>query len=241
MTYRILAVRSSADEQGGAMYPLIDGNRDLRLEPLDGSNITRVEGKALSSQRAVDGKLQRITGANVDCELYITDARVAVRCLHYDKVHWDGQANWDLVTMGGGMALTDLAIRKVYHAAKTRHKALVGHLRYPWIRDVGFQADEARKGGLGLRFRVTVGTPTQSEDLYLTVQLRSGDAEALAREAAMRVARYRLAHAKLDEVRRILTERLLGVEPLAPIPGQVAWYRIPTFSFAGPNTAFPRQ
>ena len=176
------------------------------------------------------GQLARLL--NIKADVYITNARVAVACAKYDRGNSSFVGYGDPTTLAITAGVS-WAISKALAAHRRHGKMLVGHVRYPWLRAVGFY----KRREIRLQVRDTSGS--EPRDVFLDLLL-AGDVDAgrTARVIACRCAAYRLAHTDVDEWRSKY-EALRRPPELVPIPKKFVFYHMPTFFNALPQTAYP--
>lgn len=109
---------------------------------------------------------------DVTFECQITASRVALYCRKFDKCGgWWGDPV-SMVVLNAGS--------KVLAAAARRGKALVGHLRYLWIRSVMFHPKLGVRGSGFVRLTYTDGTDDSSSCFIYIVLPKSHDSAVLA-------------------------------------------------------------
>ncbi|MFD7154246.1 hypothetical protein ACFV9C_06600 [Kribbella sp. NPDC059898] len=232
MTYDVFCIRDLGESGHEAMYPTLDNVGQLRTEPLDGDRRQHLVAHALSVREAGGGSVFSL--GDVRADVYITEARVTLVCSKYDKGGgWVGSP---------GTALALNAVSKIRAARRSKNKALVGHIRFPWLASVGFSPKQGWLDEEVLRFVVRDGTEEPSRllvvDLNLPKELDSG---AIARAVMLRAVAYRTTHEELAD------DELAGFRALADAPDpprrqarSFALYSMPTSWNATPATAYPR-
>ena len=161
MPWNVVAVGSSADPTT-PLYPDLTPERELVLDRHDG-DVQRAVAKALRVTEVVDGRkreLQRLDGVRI--EVLVTQSRLLVLCKKYDK-----GGGW----FGGWLSLFLNLFSKLFAMFRTRGKALVGHVRYPWVAAVGHHP----KTGM-----------LSSNELRVTMRTREEDEDAVRRHADAR-------------------------------------------------------
>jgi hypothetical protein len=238
-SFRVLAVRT-ADDDDSAMFPVLGDHENLiAFEDLDGDARDHLIGTGLSVQELVGDKaVERFSGSKLRVDTFITDARVAVACDKYDK-----GGGW--IGLGGGAVVTAAALNAASHALASRRrrgKVLVGHVRYPWVNNVGFTSRTGRGRGEAVRIvfkeRHGSGDVTKMLDVRLPSDI---DAAEVARRIVHRCAAYHLEHTTMAHDVRDKCVALTTAERLEPVPGRFAFYAMPVWYRANPQTAFPKQ
>jgi hypothetical protein len=238
MDYSILAIRTSGDDDG-RLYPVPGANGAVELEPLDGEPL-RLAGSRLSVRELVAGSFRnRMQLTNIKADLLITDSRVLVACSKYDK----GGGWWGVGGGGATVALVANGVSKARAAHRRHGKTLVGHVRYPWLRCVGYKP----KAGWGSSEELRVGVVVQARDgnkqeLFLDVTLpKNVDSSAVARAIVARTARYRLKHTQIDKAAELEAYEALTDAPILPSPEakRFAVYHLPTYFSVNTATAYP--
>jgi len=239
--FRLLAVRS-ADDQDATMYPVLGDDKNLiAFEELDGESRDHLVGTALWVYERVGGKLiERFSAVKLRLDVFITDGRVAVACDKYDK-----GGGWIVFGGGGGALVTEGALNAASHllaARRRRGKALVGHVRYPWLTNVGFtsQANGSRSESIRMMLMERQGAADVSK--VLDVRLPSDvDAGEVASRIAQRCVAYHLRYTTMaDDIRDRCIALTDSGRPHAD-PGTFAFYNMPIWKRTLPQTAYPKQ
>jgi hypothetical protein len=236
MTFNLLAVRSS-DEDDDRLYPVPTLSRPPVL--LDGSGTAlRAEGLSVYEQVA-GGSRQLLKLPDVEVDVTVTNARVALTCVKYDK-------GGGFVGLGaGGLAVSAVAngVSRARAAHRRSGKALVGHVRYPWLRIVGFSP----RRGWGTKDELRLGVSVRGADggtrplfVDLTMPART-DVAGCAQQVVRAAARHRLEHWRVDTAQeRETLEGLLLSQPLpAPPADRFALYTLPGYFLVSSSTARP--
>jgi hypothetical protein len=235
MSFNILTIRT-AEFDDGALYPVLgDAGSPIELEQLDGADVQRLVATALEVHEVVDGKLRSVVKVpDIKAHFLITDARIAIACEKYDK--------------GGGWVGTSLAvpvlnaISYARAAARRRGKMLVGHVRYPWLKSIGFSSKTNWLTSEALRLQVSSTVDGTPRWLFLDVTLpKNVDASKVAVAVAQRAARYRLAHdpEMTDEERQRFLQ-LASAAAKAAEPKKFVFFELPTFYKVNRATAYPK-
>jgi hypothetical protein len=171
--------------------------------------------------------------SDIKLQAWISASRVVIYCRNYDK-----GGGWTGSGVGGiAVALTANAISKAMAANRRKGKALVGHLRFPWISAVSFSRRQGWGSEESIRLSYVDGSETTNPACDITLVLaRHVDANRIARDIADRIIAYRYASGE-----SMTAEELEGFEALrtggpiaAPQKGYLAKYAIPT-SFRVPG------
>ena len=130
MSYDILTIRT-ADANDGYVYPIFGEDDLIEFEDLDGQNVQTIDVHAIDGRQGARriAHLQKISAT-----VYITDARVAVACVKYDK--GGGFTGFSAGAMATAMAIN--AVSKARASRRRKGKMLLGHVRYEWLHQVGF-------------------------------------------------------------------------------------------------------
>jgi hypothetical protein len=240
MEFGILAIRT-ADEDDGRLYPLPGEEKgSIQMEQWDGEPL-RLTGSALTVQELRSGQwrtLQRLRDVKLD--VLVTDSRLIVSCSKFDK-----GGGW--IGFGGGGVLFAMAANGVSkaRAVHRRHgKALVGQVRYAWLRCVGYKP----KAGWGSKEEIRLGVVVMSgggdrQELFLDIALPNNvDSAAVARATVKRAASYRLSYTEIEERDRTLLEELADAPSVgAPEPKKFALLNIPRHDYVSAAGAYPQQ
>jgi len=218
------------------MYPVIAGaGRPLELEELDGADILTL-GATVLAVGEVSGPGIRQIGrwGPVRAEVLITGARVVVTCAKFDKA-------------GGCLAFgTDEPVRPSRRrlvartlGARRHNPMLVGHVRFPWLYQVGASPNHGVRGEEQLRLILgeDVGGVERLMALDLTFP-RPVDSLQVAREIVQRASRWRIEHTKLSDEDDAALRALTGAERLVPEAKCFAMYTMPGYENAHPDPAW---
>lgn len=236
--FTVLAVVDSSHDDG-SLYPIKADDNDslIRLEPLDGLDCERIAVSRLVVHQTIEGKFKEIIRlGDIKAEMVISDARVAVACLNYNRAG------------GVGLGLLAAAAINTARKAQTAHsqdpKVLVGQVRYPWIWTMGCHA---RSGfGLGhgeIHVGLNAGSKSAPLPTFLTVAVKGDSAERVAREITRRAVSYRLTHGDVRDDVRTKLEALLQEDPLirdSALRKKHVAFKFPTYFFANSSTAYPK-
>ncbi|MBT8162569.1 MULTISPECIES: hypothetical protein [Arthrobacter] len=224
MVYSPLTVTEPGEPESFA-YPSLTQDLKLVWDGLDGDIIGPIHASAASvhlydNNRSQFRKIASVEDVRIDC--YVTESRFAMICEKYDK-----GGGW----IGGGAALVLNAGSKILAANRRRGKALTGHLRYAWLRQILFQRKEGFLGIEALRLVYK----SESANMFLQLTLdKSTDSAALAHELMERTVAYRKADTdpfEADEAEAF--ERLLGAGRVVQEKGTMGKYELPTSWPAG--------
>ena len=238
MSFNVMAVRTGEAEDG-RMYPVLGDERSLvELEPSDGDQNTTVVATSISVRHLDGSNLRAILNlTDIKAEVTITDARIIVACEKYTK-----GGGW--IGFGGAgiaVALAANAVSKARAAHRRKGKVLVGHVRYPWLRTVGFSAKTGWGTNESLRIGLADGT---KRSLYLDLRLpRDIEAAAVAQAIARRTADYRLRFETdgMSDEHQAGYRDLSQAQRLSAVPKKFVFYTMPTFRYAIPGTATPKS
>ena len=239
-----------ANDDDPSLYPVLSGPEaplPVALEPLDGprpSYFTATAAQVLGTDAR--GALTRTVTLPSDLkwELLVTDARVIVYCVKFDK-----GGGWGGFGLGGlAVALAANAVSKARAASRRKGKLLVAQVRYPWLQQVLAtpRVDWRTANKIRLRVDAAAGGTNRYVVLELTLGKQS-DALAICHEIAVRAARYRLTHdASMEADERTRFEELAASavrQPDEPTSGRKptwAAYVMPSNYRVNQSTAFPK-
>jgi hypothetical protein len=242
MTYSILAVRTSGYTDGRLFPVAEDGLEPIALESLDGA-VDRLTGCALHVSELVAGSLKTAARfKDLEADVLVTDARVAVACDEYSKGR-----GW--VGFGGGecalVAASASGVSKARAVHGRRGLVLVGHVRYPWLRCAGFKPKTGWTSTEEIRLGVAASTRGgEPRALFLDIALpKTIESSDVARVIASRAAQYMLSHELVDDAAertRTEYEALRAPRRLAdPAAGTFASYQMPGYVVVNPLSAYP--
>lgn len=231
MDYSILAVRTP-DDDDGRLHPELSDGHTMVLEPLDGAPLWIHASGLVVSERVANGLRTHLRIGNVKVDVMISDARLAVGCANFES----GKRK------SPGVEAAILA-KGLDNARPDQGKMLVGHVRYPWLRCVGFKPRTGWRSNDELRLGVVARASDGDErELFLDLQLPKGvDSAAIARGTVAKAARYQLVYGEVtNEAERDSYERLAEGPRPAPAPStEFALYRLPSVSFVSAISAYP--
>jgi len=244
LSFNVLAIRSGLDTGDDALHPVLSdasGTDIIEFDDYDGPNVMWLVATAVSVMRISDGGLKTLTRIqNVKIDVYITAGRLALACEKYDK-----GGGWAGFGVGGLLvAVTANAVSKARAARRSRGKALVGHIRYSWLKSVGassksgFTSTEA----IRLEYSEMLSDGPVLSLIELTLP-KNTDATLVAGEIARRAASYRLAYyPDMTAGARAGFANLSQAPPrLQPPPKKFACCPMPTYFHVSAQTAFPRS
>jgi hypothetical protein len=233
MSFQLVTIRS-ADFDDPTMYPVLGNGTVIAFEPLDGPAPQRLIATQVQVHELRGSGLATLARfRRIRAEVFVTEGRVAVACRKYEK-----GGGW-LSTSITGMVLFN-AVSYARAAIRSRGKALVGHVRYPWLKAVGFAPRCGRGTHDTLRLVVEEEDQGRRRTLFLDLGLQSNfDAASAALLIAQSCARYALAHDVASSSSREGFAALVHASPLAPVPTQFVFYMMPTSHCASRDTAYP--
>ena len=239
MSYTMLAVRTS-EEDDGAIFPVIgSGELLFESERLDGPVTHFIASAAVVAQQTPGGPKTVAKVADVKIHCYISAARVVIAC-----PKWDKGGGW--VGFGGAgvaVALVADGISKARAAHRRHGKMLLGQVRYPWLVNVGYRPKLGWGSAEQVRLVVAEGTGTGRRRLMLDLTLpKDMNSEAVARAVITKAAAYRLEHTTIDsdEERAGFTALLKPPVLPTPAPKTFALWTMPTSYPVGRGTAYPK-
>jgi hypothetical protein len=238
MGFDILTIRT-ADDDDPTMYPVL-GDRDngpIAFEALDGEDVRHVTAKALRVSLVSSEGMRKVAAiGDVNADVYVTDSRVAVGC-----IKWDKGGGW-IGTSLTGVVLLDTATH-VRAAIRRHNQCLVGHVRYPWLQSVGYSPKRGWRDAEQLRLVITEADGDQMRQLLFDLTLSSdANSQAVASAVLSRAAKYRLAHdPELTHHERGRFQALLSPQAIRAEPKKFAVWSMPTYFYTKPATAFGKE
>jgi len=236
--FTVLAVVDSSHDDA-SLYPIKGDGEDslIELESLDGPNCERLAVSGLELHQLIGGKLKQIARVGgIEAEMIISDARVAVACLNYNREGGVG--------VGIFVAAAINAARKARTARSEDPEILVGQVRYPWLWTIGCHASSGFGAGPGqIHLGLNVGSRKAPLPTLLTVSVKGESAERVAREITRRAVAYRLTHEKIEDDVRTKLEALLQKDPVirgSALRRNREAFKFPTYFYANALTAYPK-
>lgn len=226
MQFDVLAVRRLDEQDHDYLYPVTFQDGVIALDPRDGSRVMPFMAKEFTVQE-MSPKGWRTVHSKGDIRLacFCSDSRLGMSCLKYDR-----GGGWVSLDLGVMMALN--VASKAIAKARSSGKVLVGHVRFEWLRSVGWAPKRGLLTNEELVLQLVDGTGTnRTRDVRIVLALAGGSlAGCVAHDVAQRAARYRLASSESMEAGvRQRMEALAGVDPNGPQPGSYATYAFPSW------------
>jgi zinc-ribbon domain len=243
VSFNVLTIRSGLDSGNDALYPVLSdatAPEIIALDRYDGPNAVKVVATSVRVLEAGSSLKTLVKLNDVKIDIYITDGRVALACEKYDK-----GGGW--VGFGGAgvlVAVTANAVSKAMAAKRSRGKVLVGHVRYPWLRNVGATSKSSFVTAEAIRLEYAEKLPSGVVRKMLELTLpKNIDATLVAQEITRRAAAFRLAnYPGMSVENRAKYASLCEAPPrVEPPPKKFAFVPMPTFFYVNAATAFPRQ
>ena len=132
-SYNALIIQTQGVSVSPYLYAELETDGYLKVDEFDHAPVKRYSAKAMRvySKRAGESSYTRILSVkDAPMDVIVTDCRVVFRCNHYDN---------NVVDWKGGLAAAALnAIEDRKLKKRTSGKALIGHVRYEWIRELGY-------------------------------------------------------------------------------------------------------
>jgi hypothetical protein len=231
--FDVLTVRAVQDDDG-ILYPVIAGTgRSTAMEEIDGTDIVTLSATALAVGEVVGPGIRQIGRlCPVRAVVLITGARVVVTCPTFDTAgdcHGFGTGE-PVGAHGRGLVARTLGA----HRRKTT--MLVGHVRFPWLHQVGASPSQGVRGEEQLRLILgeDAGGTERLSALDLTFP-RLVDSLQVAREIVQRAARVRIEHTKTSDQDVEALRALVDAERLVPEAKCFALYTLPGHLNAHPD------
>src|SRR5580700_3868390 len=178
MTFNVIVVRDAQvdDNIDDELYPAIGDEHLIHLDPADGSSVQTLVAKAvLVHELTRTGLLPIAATKDTHVDVFVTDCRVALACEKFVKGGgWIG-----LGPAGLAVAMTANAVSKARARARRKGKILVGQVRYPWVKQIGFRPKRALRNDGQIRLVIEDGTGSVTRsvavDLGLPASVDAGD------------------------------------------------------------------
>jgi hypothetical protein len=240
MAYRFAVIRSSNDTDG-RLYPLLghDGE-SVQPEDWDVDHIQLVS-KNLVVKDWIDKKpTQVLRLKDVPTSVIVTRSRLIVSCEQWNK----GRRMWGL-GLGATVAAATNLERRVRESRQRDGRLLLGHLRYHWIKEVGYYPRQNVVSPAQLRLSVSHKVDAGTDPHTLTVDLflpLATNPLQLSQTIVRRAAKYRLEHFTVSDEQKEAFETLVS-NPAFPEPtgAQFSMCRMPSSYFVNASTAYPER
>jgi hypothetical protein len=177
---------------------------------------------------------------DVPASVIVTQSRLIVSCEQWNK----GKRMWG-IGLGATVAVATNLERRVREARQRNGKLLLGHLRYHWIKEVGYYPRQNVISPAQLRLSVSHKVDAESNPHTLTLDLflpLTTKPLELAETIVQRAARFRLDHYTVSNDQKEKFE-MLAVNPHFPEPinSTFSTCSMPSSYFVSPNTSFPEK
>lgn len=228
MTFQMLAVCEVGEEGDRPVYPILDPEINVEREPIDGDFGIPLQVSTVIVSRKVGNTWQKqMETSDISFQLWVTGGRVIAYCRKFEK-----GGGWVGFGLGGlAVAAVGNIVSHAVAANRRKGKALVGHLRYPWISEVAFAPKQGFGSAETLRLTYVDGSEPTKPEVHVTFHLDRGtDANQVARYIVDRIIAYRYASGEkmtADEVAAFEKLRGSGFLP-PPQKGYLSIYHIPT-------------
>jgi hypothetical protein len=235
MGFDVLAVREAQSDDAG-MYPVMAGTgRSMVMEEHDGVDIMTLTATALAVGEISGPGIRQIGRlCPVRAEVLITGARVAVICADFDK----GRGS---LAFGAGASVGPTGrslVARTLAAHRRKNTMLVGHVRFPWLYQVGASPNQGVRAEEQLR--LILGEDVSGIERLIALDLtfpRGVDSLQVAREIVHRAARFRIEHTTVSDGDAAALRPLMGAERLRPQSKCFAMYTLPGHGHAHSHLA----
>ncbi|MGH9018354.1 MAG: hypothetical protein ACRDY1_11455 [Acidimicrobiales bacterium] len=229
MGFEVLAVRTAL--QGDpAEFPTVDGSGRVVMEAGDGGNVRSIGATAVAVGQVSGPGIQPLSRIGpVNADVLVTDGRVVVAVTKYAKT--GGGNTFGRAGRPGGEP--DERARRVGRPSRS---VLAGHVRFPWLAQVGASPNHGVRGEEMLRLVVGVESGGARHDLAVDLTFpRTVDSLLVAQEIVQRAARFRLHHMDDDDDATEAVRALSRAPKLVPAAKCYAMYSLPTVVPARPG------
>jgi len=132
--FRVLTIRSAGMTAQPALYPLLSSKPGeiIDLERLDQPGLTKryCRASGVTVSRIVDGAEQPILRVSrLKIQVYVTAGRLGLACKRYRR-------SSALAVAGPGAGFSATGVTRFWAGRRPLSSAIVGHIRYPWVRSV---------------------------------------------------------------------------------------------------------
>ena len=236
MPFNIITIREAEDQGPDDLYPIVGDEHLIRLDPEE-LPAQRYTAKAIIAKEWTGRRMLsigRVEDSHI--EMYVTDCRMAVASEKFLK-----GGTWIGFGAGGiAVAMTATAVSKIRARVRRRGKMLVGQVRYPWLKQIGFRPRRALRNDGQVRFIIEDGTQAGRRTVVLDVGLTSNyDPREVATRILRRAVQYRLAHDVGTASSEVQAAFMALSDPPHlddPLPGRFALYTLPTYLPVGSDT-----
>jgi hypothetical protein len=206
----------------------------IEWDESDGTDVTVVPATMLAVGVVCGPGVMEIGRmGQINAEVLVTDARVAVVCSKFQRC--SGCFGENAPETPGCGVFSEARVGR-----RRKARMLVGHVRFPWLSTVGASPRHGVRGEE--QVRLTFGEKVDGTErlLALDLTLPSGsDSLAVTQAIVRRAARFRLEHTNVLKVEIEAFEALSRAERLVPEAKQLAFYTMPSHESADAFTAYP--
>ncbi len=216
MAFEVLGIRTTGSD-ASTLYPVVRrSGRTIDLEAMDGENVRVLPATAVAVGVVCGPGIDQIARYGpVRADIMLTDARVAVACATFEK--------------GGTFR-------------RRTGRVLVGHVRFPWLWQVGASPNQGVRGEGQLRLVLAEDVGGDHRTLALDLTLpRDVDSLEAAQVIARRAARFRLEHTDVPPHQGDELRELTRAQRLRPEAKCFAMYTLPGSSWAEGDVPQVRQ
>jgi hypothetical protein len=164
----------------------------------------------------------------------------AVSAVRTDEMAGDADA--PVGSTGSSFAMTDARVLIRASTGTKKSEVAVGHMRYPWIQEVGYHRSTGKDDPGTVRFTVHLrGDDDVIVQRSVTIEVRSADdARTIALDAAVKIADYRLATSpNLSDDKRWTLAKLRTPKAPAREEAELTRIRLPGSVHVSAETAVP--
>ncbi len=216
--WSLLSVATRSDYGNGDVTPRWAGGSDIELTRDDGHPQELFAKKLIVHQQG-NPDIEELE--DVSARVVVTDARVAIVVRRFlDK----GGGWWGMGIIGVAVAIVANIGSIARARAKGAGKAVIGHVRYPWLTRVGIRTESGWLLG-SERLRLEFSEPGATERGFIELELPKDLSAALvAQDVVRRAARHLLGQSPAgDSEDRERLQRLAEVRASPDSVGRFRW------------------
>jgi hypothetical protein len=246
--FSVLTVRSAGTTAQWNLYPLLSPKRKeiIAWEEQDGQMPLRRNCRAsgVTVSRIINGAERPIISLrHLRINVYVTEGRLVLACKRYRT-----STAWAVAGPGTGFAAGGITTART---SRRRHgSALVGHIRYPWVRSISPQPRRwYGRDRLIIEYSIAPRIPMLLR-LDLTRRLwpwrwSEPNANLLARDICALVARWRQdydthrSQAEDHDLDQLVHSA--AYNPIVPDPGKAEAYELPYWFDVSANVPYLRR
>lgn len=221
MAFPVVMPIGAAEDLGG-YFPVLSASLEVLPDPADGSQSDQlVVGNMITVERQAGERWQRAVHADdIKLELRLTAARAVFYCKKWTSGGFIGSAD----PLGLVVAAVTATVSAASAAKRRKGTALAGHLRYEWIRAVGWTGQGFSTIN-GIYLLVDDQTTSPHALTRVTLKFKAlRSSQAVAWDVVQRVIAHRIASGAATQAE---LDPIVQAGPSLKVGGAISWVELP--------------